>query len=104
MKSAVSIRQQILVCIGKAGTPVGTLIYVKQWRREKLSRDTGRILRWLLSEGASGKAVTRHACPRGLLLIVQQINCHSAFMCLTITGEAYSYISYAMTLCFLNMK
>ncbi len=34
MKSAVSIRQQIQVCIGKAGTPVGTLVYVKQGRRE----------------------------------------------------------------------
>lgn len=34
MKSAVSIRQQIQVCIGKAGTPVGTLVYVKQVRRE----------------------------------------------------------------------
>lgn len=34
MKSAVSIRQQIQVCIGKAGAPVGTLVYVKRGRRE----------------------------------------------------------------------
>lgn len=92
MKSAVSIRQPIRGCIGKAGTPVSTLIYVKQGRREKLSCDADHILRWLLSEGASDKAVTLHACPRGLLLMAQQVNCHSAFMCLTITGEAYSYI------------
>jgi len=34
MKSAISIRQQIQVYIGKVGTPVGTLVYAKQGRRE----------------------------------------------------------------------
>ncbi|MBU9834584.1 type II toxin-antitoxin system HipA family toxin (plasmid) [Rahnella aquatilis] len=34
MKSVASVRQQIQVRIGKAGMPVGTLIYVKQGHRE----------------------------------------------------------------------
>lgn len=35
MKTSVApIRQQIQLCIGKAGTPVGSLVYVRQGRRE----------------------------------------------------------------------
>ena len=34
MKSVTSVRQQVQVCLGKAEIPVGTLIYVKQGRRE----------------------------------------------------------------------
>jgi serine/threonine-protein kinase HipA len=34
MKSTNSIRQQIQVCVGKAGIPVGNLVYVKQGHRE----------------------------------------------------------------------
>lgn len=34
MKSVTSVRQQVQVCLGKAGIAVGTLIYVKQGRRE----------------------------------------------------------------------
>ena len=34
MKSSSSTRQQIQVCIGKAGMPIGSLIYVKQGHRE----------------------------------------------------------------------
>lgn len=34
MKSVVNIKQQVDVCIGKAGIPVGSLTYVKQGQRE----------------------------------------------------------------------
>jgi serine/threonine-protein kinase HipA len=34
MKAVTAIRQQVQVCIGNAGTSVGSLIYVKQGRRE----------------------------------------------------------------------
>lgn len=34
MKSTPSIRQQIQLCLGNAGIPVGNLVYVKQGRRE----------------------------------------------------------------------
>jgi serine/threonine-protein kinase HipA len=34
MKSSVQTRQQVTICIGKAGIPVGELIYVKQGQRE----------------------------------------------------------------------
>lgn len=34
MKSTNSIRQQIQVCVGKAGISVGNLVYVKQGHRE----------------------------------------------------------------------
>ena len=34
MNSTASIKQQVDVCIGKAGMPVGSLIYVKRGRRE----------------------------------------------------------------------
>ncbi len=34
MPSAAPIRQQVQLCIGKAGLPVGSLVYVRQGRRE----------------------------------------------------------------------
>lgn len=34
MAAAASIRQQVQVCIGKAGLPLGSLVYVRQGRRE----------------------------------------------------------------------
>lgn len=34
MATAVSTRQQVQVCIGQAGLPVGSLVYVRQGRRE----------------------------------------------------------------------
>ena len=34
MAAAAPIRQQVELCIGKAGLPVGSLIYVRQGRRE----------------------------------------------------------------------
>ena len=34
MKSLTAVRQQVQVCIGKAGTPVGQMVYVRQGHRE----------------------------------------------------------------------
>ena len=35
MKTSVApVRRQIQLCIGKAGTPIGSLVYVRQGRRE----------------------------------------------------------------------
>ncbi|QUG76348.1 type II toxin-antitoxin system HipA family toxin [Erwinia sp. E602] len=34
MKSLTAVRQQVQVCIGKTGTPVGQMVYVRQGRRE----------------------------------------------------------------------
>jgi serine/threonine-protein kinase HipA len=34
MATAAPIRQQVQVCIGKAGLPLGSLVYVQQGRRE----------------------------------------------------------------------
>ena len=34
MAAVAPIRQQVQLCIGKAGLPVGSLIYVRQGRRE----------------------------------------------------------------------
>lgn len=34
MAAPTPIRQQVRLCIGKAGLPVGSLVYVRQGRRE----------------------------------------------------------------------
>lgn len=34
MAAVAPIRQQVQLCIGKAGLPVGSLVYVRQGRRE----------------------------------------------------------------------
>jgi serine/threonine-protein kinase HipA len=47
MAAIASIRRQVHLCIGKAGLPVGSLVYVRQGRRENsaFSYDEG----WLTS-------------------------------------------------------
>lgn len=41
------VRHQVDVCLGKAGTPVGTLVYTKQGRRENVAFAYGE--RWIAS-------------------------------------------------------
>lgn len=47
MATVASIRRQVQLCIGKAGLPVGSLVYVRQGRRENsaFAYDEG----WLVS-------------------------------------------------------
>lgn len=34
MAAVTAIRQQVQVCVGKAGLPLGSLVYARQGRRE----------------------------------------------------------------------
>ena len=42
MANIAAVRQQVQVCIGKAGLPVGSLVYVRQGRRENCAFAMGR--------------------------------------------------------------
>jgi hypothetical protein len=44
MTTGAPVRQQVQVCIGKAGLPAGSLIYVRQGRREERGGPAGSAL------------------------------------------------------------